>query len=177
MKFWKLSILAPAMMLAAACNRNDKSAAADSALRNDLSLANQVSPNGTDSISALESGYAPATGTAASNLRSTSSGTRTASSSTRRSSSSGTTTRRRTSSSSGSGTRVSTTSGGNVTSAPAPAPTVVKHTKRDAAIGAAAGAVIGGATSRSVKGAVVGGVVGGVLGAVIGNNVDKTKKP
>jgi hypothetical protein len=64
-------------------------------------------------------------------------------------------------------TTTTTTSGG----------TVVKHTKRDAEIGAAAGAVIGAVTSKDkVKGAVVGGVVGGVLGGVIGNNVDKTKK-
>ncbi len=55
--------------------------------------------------------------------------------------------------------------------------TVVKHTKRDAAIGAAAGAVIGATTSRDkVKGGIIGGVVGGILGGVIGNNVDKTKK-
>lgn len=177
MQFWKLSILAPAIILAAACNRNDKSAAADSALRSDLSLANQVSPR-TDSVSAIESGYAPAPA-AASNLRAAT-GTRTASSATRRTTSrttsSRTTTRRRTSSGGSSGT-VTTTSGGNVSTS-APAPTVVKHTKRDAAIGAAAGAVIGATTSRNrVKGAVVGGVVGGVLGAVIGNNVDKTKKP
>lgn len=56
--------------------------------------------------------------------------------------------------------------------------TVVKHTKRDAAIGAAAGAVVGAATSRSkVRGGLIGAAVGGILGAVIGNNVDKTKKP
>ena len=55
--------------------------------------------------------------------------------------------------------------------------TVVKHTKRDAAIGAAAGAVIGATTSKNkVKGGIIGGVVGGILGGVIGNNVDKTKK-
>jgi hypothetical protein len=55
--------------------------------------------------------------------------------------------------------------------------TVVKHTQRDAAIGAAAGAVIGATTSRNkVKGGVIGGIVGGILGGVIGNNVDKTKK-
>ena len=173
MQFWKLSILAPAIILAAACNRNDRSAAADSALRSDLSLANQVSPR-TDSVSAIESGYAPAPA-AASNLRAAS-GTRSASSATRRTTSTRTTPRRRTSSGGSSGT-VTTTSGGNVSTS-APAPTVVKHTKRDAAIGAAAGAVIGATTSRNrVKGAVIGGVVGGVLGAVIGNNVDKTKKP
>jgi outer membrane lipoprotein SlyB len=53
---------------------------------------------------------------------------------------------------------------------------VVKHTKRDAAIGAGAGAVIGAVTTRSVKGAIIGGAAGAILGGVIGNNVDKTKK-
>jgi hypothetical protein len=53
----------------------------------------------------------------------------------------------------------------------------VKHTQRDAAIGAAAGAVIGATASRSkVKGGLIGAAVGGIVGAVIGNNVDKTKK-
>ena len=55
--------------------------------------------------------------------------------------------------------------------------TVVKHTNRDAAIGAAAGAIIGATTSRNkVQGGVIGAAVGGILGGVIGNNVDKTKK-
>jgi hypothetical protein len=49
----------------------------------------------------------------------------------------------------------------------------VRHTKRDAAIGAGAGAVIGAVTSRDkIKGAVIGGVAGAILGGVIGNNVD-----
>ncbi len=60
---------------------------------------------------------------------------------------------------------------------PARQQTVVKHTKRDAAIGAATGAVLGAVTSRDkVKGAVIGGVAGAILGGVIGNNVDKTKR-
>ncbi len=55
--------------------------------------------------------------------------------------------------------------------------TRVKHTKRDAAIGAAAGAAIGAVTSRDkLKGAVVGGVAGAILGGVIGNNVDVTRR-
>ena len=78
-----------------------------------------------------------------------------------------------------SGARVPRSSGGAVArstgSAPAPS-RVVKHTKRDAAVGAAAGAVIGGVT-HGAKGAVIGGAAGGILGAVIGNNVDKKKKP
>jgi hypothetical protein len=66
------------------------------------------------------------------------------------------------------------------TTSSAPAPrrtTVIKHTKRDAAIGAAAGAAIGAVTSRDkLKGAVIGGVAGAVLGGVIGNNVDITRR-
>jgi hypothetical protein len=55
---------------------------------------------------------------------------------------------------------------------PAPRP-VVKHTGRDAAIGAGAGAVIGAVTSRDkVKGGLIGAAAGGILGAVLGNNVD-----
>jgi hypothetical protein len=74
--------------------------------------------------------------------------------------------------------RRSTSSSGTVATTPqAPATVTVKHTKRDAAIGAAAGAVIGGVAGHGIKGAVIGGVVGGVLGGVIGNNVDKQKKP
>ena len=67
---------------------------------------------------------------------------------------------------------------GTYASAPAPAPTttVVKHTKRDAAIGAVPGAVIGAVAGHSVKGGIIGAVAGGILGGVIGNNVDKTKK-
>lgn len=177
MRYWNVTALVPAIMLAVACNRNNDRAAADSALRNDLNLANQVAPT-QDTISPTESGYAPATGantlrsSAPSSQRTASRATSTRSTSTRR------TTTRRTSGSSGGG-RVATSSGGEVSApARAPAPTVVKHTKRDAAIGAAAGAVIGATTSRDkLKGAVIGGVVGGVLGGVIGNNVDKTKKP
>lgn len=56
---------------------------------------------------------------------------------------------------------------------PAPERRVVKHTGRDAAIGAGAGAVIGAVTSRDkVKGGLIGAAAGGILGAVIGNNVD-----
>lgn len=60
-----------------------------------------------------------------------------------------------------------------------PRTTTVKHTRRDAAIGAAGGAVIGavaGGGRHRVRGAIVGGVLGGVAGAVIGNNVDKSHR-
>lgn len=55
----------------------------------------------------------------------------------------------------------------------------VKHTKRDAAIGAAGGAVIGavaGGPRHRVRGAIIGAAVGGIAGAVIGNNVDKSRR-
>ncbi|MFL5608971.1 MAG: YMGG-like glycine zipper-containing protein [Gemmatimonadaceae bacterium] len=66
----------------------------------------------------------------------------------------------------------SRSSGGYSYPAPAPRP-VVKHTGRDAAIGAGAGAIIGAAASRDkLKGGLIGAAAGGILGAVIGNNVD-----
>lgn len=49
----------------------------------------------------------------------------------------------------------------------------IRHTKRDAAIGAGAGAVIGAVTSRDrVKGAIIGAAAGGILGGIIGHTVD-----
>lgn len=69
--------------------------------------------------------------------------------------------------------RSSSRSSGTYYPAPAPERKVIKHTGRDAAIGAVAGAAIGAATSRDkIKGGLIGGVAGGLLGAVIGNNVD-----
>jgi YMGG-like Gly-zipper len=162
--FKKLLIL-PAAFLAFACSKGDnKQTAADSALNSDLSTAAASRPyTPLDSITAAE--RAGATSTAPTALRSTSTAPRTT---VRRTS----TARRTTSRSSG--------SSGTYSSAPvysAPAPQEVKHTKRDAAIGAGAGAVIGAVTSRNkVKGAIIGGAAGAILGGIIGNNVDKTKK-
>ena len=52
----------------------------------------------------------------------------------------------------------------------------IRHTKRDAAIGAAAGAMIGAATSRDkVKGGLIGAAAGGILGGIIGHTVDVQK--
>ncbi len=157
--FKKLLIL-PAAALAFACSKGDNKTAADSALNSDLSTAaasGAYTP--LDSITAAERA-----GTAK-GLASTSAAPRTVyrapvrrTTTTRRSSSGG------------------TYSSAPVYSAPAPAPVVVKHTKRDAAIGAGAGAVIGAVAGRSVKGAIIGGAAGAILGGIIGNNVDKTKK-
>lgn len=61
-----------------------------------------------------------------------------------------------------------------------PTTRVVKHQKRDAAIGAAAGAAIGVATSARkdrLKGGLLGAVIGAAAGAVVGNNVDKSRVP
>jgi len=154
--FRKLIIL-PAAFLAFACSGKDKKV--DDALNADLSTAAQANPyTPLDSVTAAErAGTAKA-------LTSTAPATRTVyrapvRHTTRRSSSGG------------------TYSSQPVYSAPAPQPTIVKHTKRDAAIGAGAGAIIGAVTSQNkVKGAIIGGAAGAIIGGVIGNNVDKTKK-
>jgi uncharacterized protein YcfJ len=48
----------------------------------------------------------------------------------------------------------------------------IRHTKRDALIGATAGAVIGATISRDVKGALIGAAAGGLLGGVVGHTID-----
>jgi uncharacterized protein YcfJ len=164
MRTYRMLFLVPAAILAVACSRDDSNKKVDDALNSDLSLAAQARPyTAMDSISAAEraavaQGITPvgyvggkpvyATPRTTTPVRRTS-------------------TVRRSSSSSSSGTYY-----------PAARPQViVKHTTRDAAIGAGAGAVLGAVTSRDrVKGAVVGGLAGAILGGVIGNNVDKTKR-
>jgi hypothetical protein len=156
--FRKLIIL-PAAILAVACGGNDKKV--DDALNSDLSTAAQATPyTPLDSITAAErAGTVPGNALTSTAPRTVTRAPVRRTTTTRRSSSGG------------------TYSSQPVYSAPAPQPTVVKHTKRDAAIGAGAGAVIGAVTSKNkVKGAIVGGAVGAILGGVIGNNVDKTKK-
>jgi uncharacterized protein YcfJ len=165
MRFNRLLILVPAAILAAACGRDDSNKRVDDALNSDLSLAAQARPyTALDSISAAEraaiaQGIAPVGYVGGQPVYAT---PRAAVQ---------TPVRRTTS------TRRSSSGGGTVYSAPARRQTIVKHTKRDAAIGAGAGAIIGAVTSRDkVKGAVIGGLAGAVLGGVIGNNVDKTKR-
>jgi len=151
--FRKLIIL-PAALVAFACGGNDKKI--DDALNADLSTAAQATPfTPLDSITAAErAGTVPGQA-----LVSAAPATRTV----YRAPVRRTTARR---------------SSAPVYSAPAPRqPTIVKHTKRDAAIGAVAGAAIGAATSRNrVKGAIIGGAAGAILGGVIGNNIDKETK-
>ena len=163
MRINRMLFIVPVAILAVACGRDDSNKKVDDALNSDLSLAAQARPyTALDSISAAEraaqaQGLAPVGYVAGQPVYST---PRTTTTAPRR-----TSTVRRSS------------SGGGVYY-PAPRRTViVKHTKRDAAIGAAAGAVLGAVTSRDkVKGAVIGGVAGAILGGVIGNNVDKSRR-
>ena len=152
------TVLVTAATLAVACGRNS-SPAVDDALKNDLSLAAQAQPV-QPVVSPTEAGYAPQ------QLASTAAPVRRAPAAVRR------TAARRSN-----GASRSTSGGGTRYPAPAPPPIVVKHTQRDAAIGAGAGAVLGAITSRNkVKGGLIGAAVGGILGGVIGNNVDKQTK-
>ena len=164
MRKFRAFFLVPAAILAvAACSRDDSGKKVDEALNADLTLAAQARPYmAMDSISALERayaaqglapvGYAP-NGAAPVYSQPVRERVVYRDRPVYRSSSSGTRT---------------------TVSRPT---TRVKHTKRDAAIGAAAGAAIGAVTSRDkLKGAVVGGVAGAVLGGVIGNNVDISRR-
>ena len=155
-------VIVAVAMLAAACGRNS-SPAVDDGLKNDLALASQAQPyNAQQVVSPAEAGYA-----ARQQLAPTSQARR-ATAPVRR-----TSTARRSS-----GASRSSSGSGGYYPAPAPPEVIVKHTQRDAAIGAVAGAVIGATTSRNkVKGGIIGAAAGGILGAVIGNNVDKQKIP
>jgi YmgG-like glycine-zipper protein len=148
---YKKLLIIPAALFAFACSGNDKKV--DDALNADLAMAGQASPySPLDSITAAERA-----GVAGSALTSTATAPRR------------TTPVRRT---------ATRRSSAPVYRAPAPAPTrVVKHTKRDAAIGAVAGGVLGAATSRNkVKGAIIGATAGAIIGGVIGNNVDVERR-
>ncbi len=150
----RAALMAMAMLaIVAGCNRgNDKM---DQPLNNDLNLAAQQRP-GQDTMSAAERNLAGPNGAATSTANHSSTST-----TTHRHYSSG-------GSYSSGGTSAGTRSSGTVT---------VKHTQRDAVIGAAAGAAIGAATSRDkVKGGLIGAAAGGILGGIIGNNVDVQKK-
>jgi hypothetical protein len=154
-----MSASVAALALIGACSRTDSKP--DDALKNDLALAAQTQPyQAQQFVSPAEQPYGAnaqqyAGGpTAAPVMRSPAPVSRAPA--------------RRTAS------RSRSSSGGGYYPAPAPAPRPpVKHTGRDAAIGAGAGAIIGAATSRDkLKGGIIGAAAGGILGAVIGNNVD-----
>lgn len=140
-----------ALALVAACRGND--AGPDDALKNDLALAAQAQPyQAQQFVSPTEQPYAPYGAAQQYQAVARAPVTRTAAPAPR---------------------RTSTRSAGTYYPAPAAPRPVVKHTKRDAAIGAGAGAVIGVMTSRDkLKGGLIGAAAGAILGGVIGNNVD-----
>jgi uncharacterized protein YcfJ len=149
---FKKLVFIPAAFFAFACSGNDKKV--DDALNADLATAAQAQPySPLDSISAAERAGIAAAATAPALT----------SSAPRRSTVRRTAARR---------------SSAPVYSAPAPRQTrIIKHTKRDAAIGAVAGGVLGAATSRNkVKGAIIGATAGAIIGGVIGNNFDVERK-
>ncbi len=155
-------LLVPAVVFAAACGRGDNKAL-DNGLQTDLSLAAQTQ-NPQQTISPTEAGYANAPGAAGYNATPQRYQTVERAPVYR----APRTVRR----SSGGYSR------GSYGTYPAPAPEPVRHTKRDAGIGAAAGAVIGATTSRDkVKGAIIGAAAGGILGGIIGHTIDVDKQP
>lgn len=141
--------LVPALALLAACGRKDDTALDDS-LRNDLALASSVQPYQQQQfVSPMEQGMANGT------PRTYGTGTYAAPAPRR-------TTVRRTS--------APASTYPSTSRSPAEP---VRHTKRDAIIGASAGAVIGATTSRDkVKGGLIGAAIGGIAGAVVGHTVD-----
>ena len=160
MRITRTLIVAPALVLAAACSSKKDDSRVDDALKNDLALAASSQPYQPQQyVSPMEQGmygqapmgqqyaprgyaqpvYAPAPAPTRVVYRSA---------------------------------PARSSSGGSYGTAPAPR-RVEKHGGRDAAIGAAAGAVIGATSSRDkLKGGVIGAAAGGILGAVIGNNGD-----
>lgn len=152
----RLWVLAPAVVLGAACGKT----ATDDTLKNDLALASQAQQFTPQQVtSPTEQGFAANPYTTPVQRAPTVS--RASAPIARRSSSRGS---------------ARSSSGGQVVYEPAPV--AVKHTNRDAAIGAATGAVIGAVASHDrIKGGVIGAVSGAILGGVIGNNVDITRKP
>ena len=153
-------LVVPALVLAAACGRDEKPI--DEALRNDLSLASSMQPQ-QQFVSPTELGYAP-NGYGQQQYAQPNGYYPSAPQPVAQ--------RRiyRAPASSSNGTYSAGTARAGTRT--------VKNTKRDAIIGGVAGAAIGAVTTRDkLKGAVIGGVAGSVLGAVIGNNVDVKKIP
>lgn len=159
MRTLKMLALVPAALLAVACGRKDASGA-DDALRNDLALAAQAQPY-MPQFNPAEMGYGQGYGQPGYNAYGAPQGYYPTQ---RQPYYSPAPVRRTTVRRSSSG------GGGYVYREP------VRHTKRDAAIGAVAGAVIGASTSRDkVKGGLIGAAAGGILGGIIGHTIDVDK--
>ncbi|GAC1657067.1 MAG: hypothetical protein NVS4B3_23330 [Gemmatimonadaceae bacterium] len=147
----KLLIL-PAMLLAGACTRTDDRKV-DDALRNDLALASSVQPYqpqqfaSPQELSYGQPQYQPVRGGYAMPVYQPAPQT-------------------------GPVYRTSASRPSSRTVYRYPAEPI-RHTQRDAAIGAAAGAVIGASTSGDrLKGGLIGAAAGGLLGAIVGHTVD-----
>ena len=153
-------MLVPIAALVVACGR-DSAPRLDDALKNDLALASQAQAyNPQQFVSPAEAGYGADPQYAPYAPRTVQTVARQPVSTVRRSTPA----------------RRSTASRASYP-AQEPPEQVIKHTQRDAIIGAAAGAIIGAATSRDkVKGGLIGAAAGGLLGAVIGNNVDVERR-
>ena len=164
MKNIKTLALVAVAAVAAACGRGD--AKVDDALKNDLALASQAQPFTPTQVTAPgEMGWAynPQTGQYQQVPRVVTPTAPVQHVATRPA------VRRRSSRSSSGG-------GSRVVYQPAPAAEPVRHTKRDAAVGAVAGAVIGATVSRDkVKGGLIGAAAGAVLGGIVGHTVDVDK--
>ena len=162
MKNFRMLLLVPAALLAAACGR-DKSSA-DDALSKDLQLASQAQgymPQQVMSPSEMGYQYNPYTGQFQPVPQTPYQYPQAQQPTVQRVATRPATVRR---------TSSGTSSGSRVVYEPAP---VKRNTKRDAVIGAAAGAVIGATVSRDkVKGGVLGAAAGAVLGGIIGHTVD-----
>jgi len=156
-------LVVPALVLAAACGRDEKPTM-DDGLRNDLSLASSMQPQ-QQFVSPMELGYAPQYGYGQQQYAQPQPNGYYYPSAPRPVS------QQRI-------YRAPSASRGSAAGTASTGTRVVKNTKRDAIIGGVAGAAIGAVTTRDkLKGAVLGGVAGSVLGAVIGNNVDVKKIP
>ncbi len=161
MRALRVLMLVPAAIVAVACGRND-SGRADDALKNDLALASQAQPY-MQNFNPAEMGYGQPYGYPGYNAYSPYAPPQYP----QQQPYYGAAPVRRTTST---GVRRSSSSGVYVAREP------VRHTKRDAVIGAGAGAVIGAVSSRDkLKGAIIGAAAGGLLGGIVGHTIDVDK--
>lgn len=152
-------LVAPAVILAAACGGKDKASEIDAGLSNDLALASSVQPYQPQQfVSPMEQQYAqqyaqqygygqpmPVAARYPQQQMPVYAGSAPRRTSTAR------------------------TSTGTVQREPK------RNTKRDAIIGAAAGAAIGQAIGRDTKGTLIGAGVGAILGGIVGHTIDVDK--
>jgi hypothetical protein len=165
MRQMRYLLLAPAALLAMACGRGDDSKQLDAALSNDLALASAAQPYQPQQfVSPVEQGYGmnpygynPYNPYAPQQYQAMARAPYGYTPAPVYSAPRPVSTVRRTSS-------------GAVSTRQAEP---VRHTQRDALIGATAGAIIGATSSRNkVQGGLIGAAAGGLLGGIIGHTVD-----